>query len=162
MQLKKRFVGAAACLLGLIAIGAATTPKLSAGIKAAIVEVVMPSRPLFAVAKPPVNIPGPFGVGSDDGTLGITNLVLTNFSNNLAQINIFQPVLSPNAGSCGGPITGSGGPGSIFMTVRLQPNQTLSLPFPTPLVIPPVAGHSCIAVEGPPGFFEAYVTGFVN
>jgi len=48
------------------------------------------------------------------------------------------------------------------MTVRLQPNQTLSLPFPSPLVIPPLGGHSCIAVEGPPGFFEAYVTGFVN
>jgi len=48
------------------------------------------------------------------------------------------------------------------MTLRLQPNQTLSIPFPTPLVIPPANGHSCIAAEGPPGLFEVSVTGFVN
>jgi hypothetical protein len=162
MQLKKRFFYAAACLGALLAIGALTSPKLSAAIKATLVETVLPSQPFFAVAKTPVNIPGPFAVGPNAGTLGVTNLILTNFNNQLSQINIFQPIMSPNAADCGGPVASSGGPGSIFMTVRLEPNQTLSLPFPTPLVMTPINGHSCIAVEGPPGFFEAYVTGFVN
>jgi hypothetical protein len=53
-------------------------------------------------------------------------------------------------------------PFSISMTLRLQPNQTLNIPFPTPLVIPAVNGHSCIAAEGPPGLFEVSVVGFVN
>jgi len=103
-----------------------------------------------------------FGTGSDEGTLGITNLVMTNFNNVVSTVHIFQPELSPNAGTCFGPITGGGGPFSISMTLRLQPNQTLNIPFPTPLVIPAVDGHSCIAADGPPGLFEVSVVGFVN
>ena len=161
MQLTKRFLCTTGCLFGLVAIGATVAPKLSAAVKAALVEISLPSRPFFGQAGITVNN-NRFGTGSDDGTLGITNLVVTNFNNEVSTVEIFQPVLSPNAGSCFGPITGGGGPFSISMTLRLQPNQTLNIPFPTPLVIPPANGHSCIAANGPPGFFEVSVIGFVN
>ena len=161
MHLKKTILCSAGCLVGVLAVGGIFAPKLAAGIKAAVVEIVLPSKPFLGQAGVTVNNVH-FGTGSEEGTLGITNLVVTNFNNVVSTVEIFQPVLSTGASTCFGPITGSGGPFSIFMTLRLQPNQTLSIPFPTPLVIPPVNGHSCIAAEGPPGLFEVNVTGFVN
>lgn len=161
MQLKKHLLCTAGCLLGLAAIGVVFTPKLSAGVKAALFEMVLPSKPFFGQTGVTVNNVH-FGTGSQEGTLGITNMVVTNFNNVVSTVEVFQPVLSSSASTCFGPITGSGGPFSIFMTLRLQPNQTLNIPFPTPLVIPAVNGHSCIAAEGPPGLFEVDVTGFVN
>jgi len=161
MHLKKNLRWTAGCLVGLLACSAAFAPKVSAAIKAAVVEIVLPSKPFFGQTGVTVNDVH-FGTGTEEGTLGITNLIVTNFSNTVSTVEVFQPVLSPNAGSCFGPITGSGGPFSISMTLRLQPNQTLNIPFPTPLVIPAVNGHSCIAAEGPPGFFEVNVVGFVN
>ena len=53
MQLKKRFLYVSGCLLGIVAIGALSTPKLSAAIKAAVVEIVFPSRPFFATLAVP-------------------------------------------------------------------------------------------------------------
>jgi len=161
MHLKKSLLCAAGCLVGVLAIGAIFAPKLSAAVRAALVEIVLPSKPFFGQTGVTVNNVH-FGTGTEDGTLGITNLVVTNFNNVVSTVQIFQPVLSPSAGSCFGPITGGGGPFSISMTLRLQPNQTLNIPFPTPLVIPAVNGHSCITAEGPPGLFEVNVIGFVN
>ena len=145
----------------MLAIGAIFAPKLSAAVRAALVEIVLPSKPFFGQTGVTVNNIH-FGTGSEEGTLGITNLVVTNFNNVVSTVQVLQLVLSPSAGSCFGPITGSGGPFSITMNLRLQPNQTLNIPFPTPLVIPAVNGHSCITAEGPPGLFEVNVIGFVN
>ena len=161
MRLKKSLLGIAGCLVGVLACSAAFAPKLSAAIKTAVVEIVLPSKPFFGQTGVTVNDVH-FGTGTEDGTLGVTNLIVTNFNNVVSTVEIFQPVLSPNASTCFGPITGGGGPFSIFMTLRLQPNQTLNIPFPTPLVMPAVDGHSCIAAEGPPGLFEVDVVGFVN
>ncbi len=160
-NLKKIVLWAAGCFVGVLVSSAVFAPTLSAAIKAAVVEIVLPSKPFFGQTAVTVNDVH-FGTGSDEGTLGITNLIVTNFNDTVSTVEIFQPVLSPNAGSCFGPITGSGGPFSIFMTLRLQPNQTLNIPFPTPLVIPAVNGHSCIAAEGPRGLFEVNVIGLVN
>ena len=161
MHLKKSLLWTAGCLVGVLACSAAFAPKLSAAIKTALVEIVLPSKPFFGQTGVTVNDVH-FGTGTEEGTLGITNLVVTNFNNVVATVEVFQPGLSSNASTCFGPITGGGGPFSIFMTLRLQPNQTLNIPFPTPLVIPAVNGHSCIAAEGPPGLFEVSVVGFVN
>lgn len=162
-MLKKRLLCAAGGLVALAAVGALSAPKLKAAIKAAFVEVVQPSRPFYATLFTPVNFPGvPFAGGPDQGTLGVTNITVTNFQDTPASVTVFQPVLNPNAANCGGGIQGFGGPDSIDITIKLQANQTLTLPFPTPLVFAPQNGHSCIAVVGPAGFFEAYITGFVN
>jgi len=161
MHLKKTGLWAVGCVVGVFVSSAVFAPRLSAKIKSAIVEIALPSSPFFGQTAVTVNDVH-FGTGSDEGTLGITNLIVTNFNNVVSTVRIFQPELSPNAGTCFGPITGGGGPFSITMTLRLQPNQTLNIPFPTPLVIPAVNGHSCIAAEGPPGLFEVSVVGFVN
>jgi hypothetical protein len=161
MQLKKSLICAAGCLAGAFALSAVFAPKLSASIKTAVVEIVLPSKPFFGQTAVTVNNIH-YGTGTEEGTLGITNLVATNFSSNVSTVRIYQPVLGAGASTCFGPIAGSRGPFSISMTLRLQPNQTLNIPFPTPLVIPPQEGHSCIAAEGPPGFFEVSVIGFVN
>jgi hypothetical protein len=161
MHLKKSLLWTAGCLVGVLASSAAFAPKLSAAIKTTLVEIILPSKPFFGQTDVTVNDVH-FGTGTEEGTLGITNLVVTNFNNQVSTVQIFQPELSPNASTCFGPITGGGGPFSISMTLRLQPNQTLTIPFPTPLVIPAVNGHSCIAADGPPGFFEVDVVGFVN
>jgi len=107
MQLTKRFLFTTGCLLGVVAIGATVAPKLSAAVKAAFVEISLPGKPFFGQAGLTVNHIS-FGTGSDEGTLGITNLVVTNFNNAVSTVEIFQPVLSPSASTCFGPITGSG------------------------------------------------------
>ena len=115
-------------------------------------------------------MPGSFGgsifaTGPAQGTLGVTSLVLTNLTPDPQRVEIFQPILRSNALDCGGGVQGTGGPGSIDMILNLQPNQTLSLPFPSPLVFTPIDGHSCIAmsINGTAvDAVRAYVTGFVN
>src|SRR6266508_1483894 len=109
MQLTKRFLCTTGCLFGVLAIGVTVAPKLSAAVKAALVEIALPGKPFFGQAGLTVNN-NRFGTGSDERTLGITNLVVTNFTNAVSTVEIYQPVLSPNAGSCFGPITGTGGP----------------------------------------------------
>src|SRR6185437_3362798 len=141
IMLKKRLLCAAGGLVVLAGIGTLSAPKLKAAIKAAFVEVVQPSRPFYATVFTPVNFPGvPFAAGPDQGTIGVTNITVTNFQNTPAQVTIFQPVLNPDARSCGGGVASFGGPGSIDISVHLQPEQTLTLPFPTPLVFTPQNG----------------------
>lgn len=162
-MLMKRLLYLAGGLLALAGLGALSAPKLKGAIKAAFVEVVQPSKPFYATLFTPVNFPGvPFAGGTDQGTLGVTNITVTNFQNTPTSVTVFQPVLNSNAADCGGGVQGFGGPDSIDITIHLQAQQTLSLPFPTPLVFTPQGGHSCIAVVGPAGFFETYITGFVN
>jgi len=57
-----------------------------------------------------------------------------------------------------------GGAGTIHMDLLLQPSQTLSLPFPTPLVFDSNAVHSCIGMSGGsvPGIVVVHVNGFVS
>src|SRR5258705_4561944 len=138
MQFKKRFLWIAGCLLGVVAISGLSTPNLvAATLKQTLVELVLPSQPFFSTLGVPFNIPGARAIGPAQGTLGVTNLILTNTTDGPQRVEIFQPIMSPNAAECGGPVQGFGGPGSISMTVNLQPRQTLSLPFPAPLGFTP-------------------------
>src|SRR5947209_4606662 len=100
MQLNRRFLCVAAGLFGVVAIGTLSSPKLYAGIKAAFVEIGLPGRPFFATLAVPVNIPGAHAVGPADGTLGVTNLIVTNVTPSPQTINVFQPIMSPNAADC--------------------------------------------------------------
>jgi hypothetical protein len=165
MQSKKLLLAIAGCLLGVAAVGAMSSSKLSAAapIKATLTEVVQPSHPYFARLYVPENsTTADLAVGPDVGTLGVTSIVFTNLTTTFQRVVIFQPLMSANAADCGGPIQSFGPPGSISMIVNLAPNETTSLPFPTPLVFNPINGFSCIAIEGAYGAVAAYVTGFVN
>ena len=102
MHLKKRLLWIAGCLLGVLACSAAFAPKLSAAIKSALVEIVLPSKPFFGQTGVTVNDVH-FGTGTEEGTLGITNLIVTNFNDVVSTVEIFQPVLSQRTFvHCGG------------------------------------------------------------
>ena len=80
--------------------------------------------------------------GPAAGTLGVTSLTITNFNNSTQQLFVFAPVLGgPN---CASQITGGSNPS---YTLILEPNRTLQLTFPTPLIFPKTGGISCIAAE---------------
>ena len=144
------------------AFGVLNTPKVSAAIKAAFVEVAIPSNPFFDSMSLTTN--GTHSVGPDTGTLGVTNLTITNFDSGSQQVYLFAPVFS--AGGCGGAgpdIIGGGGP---QMTVYVQPHETLTISYPSPLTYQAVSGHTCIAAEVTTvlhgGSVLVDVNGFVN
>ena len=165
MQIKKAFL-----LLGVVAIGSLSIATPAAAQVAAPskkvesptpVETVVPSQPFQAQLNTFGGSAGPtFSVGPAQGTLAVTSLILTNLNNVVERVQIFQ---QSNADACG---IGAqiGGAGSIHMDLLLQPSQTLSLPFPSPLVFSPVNGRSCIGISGGQvaGIVIVQVTGFVN
>jgi hypothetical protein len=161
MQIKKGFL-----LLGVIAIGSLSIAKPAAaqtknGQSPTPVETVAPSQPFQAQLNTFGGQAGPtFSVGPAQGTLAVTSLILTNLNSVVERVQIFQPS-NPDACGLNAQI---GGPGSIHMDLLVQPQQTLSLPFPSPLVFNPINGHSCIGISGGQvaGIVIVQVTGFVN
>ena len=163
MQRKKALLRTAGSLLGLLFVAGLPISKASAqAIKAKNqVEVVAPSQPFQATLNTFGGQAGPtFSVGPDQGTLNVTSLILTNLNSVVERVQIFQPA---NADACG--LNAQfGGAGTIRMDLLIQPQQTLSLPFPTPLVFNSNPAHSCIGMSGGqvPGIVVVQVTGFVS
>jgi hypothetical protein len=132
--------------LALACAAAATVfcgPASAAGsLKAAYVEEVIPAH-TYTGHMTVLNATNSIGPGT--GILGISSITLTNFDTQPQQIFIFIPIYSgAGCGSGGSSIIGGTTP---QMTFYVQPQQTLHLPFPTPLVINPYAGNTCIAAE---------------
>jgi hypothetical protein len=106
-------------------------------------------------------------IGPGTGTLGVTQITLTNSdATAVDQVNIYAGILS--GGTCGGTDNVSEGT-DPFMIVRVQPNSTIAIPFPTPLVFTPKEGfdslnHTCLAAGMPLTGGNVFVTvnGFVN
>jgi hypothetical protein len=105
-------------------------------------------------------------VGPGTGTLGVTQIVVTNLGANVAQVNIYEGLLS--GGTCGGNgnVEAATNP---FLIVKVQPNSTLVIPAPTPLVFYGATGydnvaHTCVAASMPITGGDVFVTvnGFVN
>ena len=108
---------------------------------------------------------GAQSVGSGTGTLGITQIILTSSDSTVDQVNIFSALLN---GACGGTNTVEAAT-NPFLLVKVQPNSTLVIPFPTPLVITPNDGYTstlrtCLAASMPitGGNVVMTVNGFVN
>lgn len=148
-------------LIAVIALGISITPKVSAAIKAAFVEIAIPSNPFYGSIS---LLNDPVSIGPNTGTLGITNLTLTNFDSTKQQVFLFAPVFS--TGGCGGPsadIIGGAGP---QIQVYLQPQETLTISYPSPLTFRGVSGHTCIAAQVTTilhgGSVVVDVNGFVN
>ena len=165
MKLNKTILWAVGGLATVAAIGTLSAPRLSAAIKAAFVEVVIPSKPYYGTMSVAFNLldtnASKYSVGPDVGTFAVTNITLTNFSQSRQQLFIFAPVFS--SGGCGGSgslIIGGGGP---RMTVYVQPNSTQTISYPTPLVFAGIDGHACVAAQITTlGIVEVTVNGFVN
>jgi hypothetical protein len=162
MKLHKLALYSFGCLVLVAVVAAITSPKLSAAVRAALTEVVIPSRPFNDTMQHVLNLSK--SIGPDVGTLGGSNITLINYDSAAQQVFIFAPVFS--TGGCGGEgstVIRSSGP---EVTVYVQPHQTLTLPYPSPLVFSPVDGHTCVAaivqtqLNG--GSVLVSVTGFVN
>jgi len=162
MKLNKTILWAVGGFITLAAIGTLSAPRLSAAIKAAFVEVVIPSKPFFDTMFLANN--NPQSVGSDLGTFGVTTITLTNFSQSTQQVFIFAPVFS--SGGCGGSGSLIIGGGRPTMNVYVQPRSTQTISYPTPLVFAGIGGHACLAAEVTTllndGSVEVTVNGFVN
>lgn len=126
-----------------VALSAASAPAGAAGsIKAAQVEEVIPTH-TYTGHMTVLNAVSSVGPGT--GILGVTSLTLTNFDNGPQQVFIFVPQYSSaGCGAGGSSVIGGAQP---QMTVYVQPQSTLHLTYPTPLVYNPYLGNTCIAAE---------------
>jgi|SRR5271157_2162432 len=123
----------------------------------------IPATPFFGRMQ--LSGTGAQSVGPGTGTLGVTQIVITNFDSTVNQVNIYAALL--NSGTCGGTNNVSAGT-DPFLIFRVQPNSTLVIPAPTPLVFSPQTGydslpHTCVAASMPITAGNVFVTvnGFV-
>jgi hypothetical protein len=152
-------------------------PKAAHAIAATLVQVTnttanpvptapaVPGNPFFGLMT--LNGTGAQSVGPGTGTLGVTQIVITNTSASLAEVNVYAALLS--GGTCGGSnnVEAAANP---FLVLSVAANSTLVIPAPTPLVFWPATGydnlpHTCVAAGMPiTGGSNVYVSvnGFVN
>jgi len=151
-------------------------PKTVHALAAALVQVTntdanpvptttaVPGTPYFALLQ--LSGTATQSVGPGTGTLGVTQIVLTSEDSTVDQVNIFAGLF--NGGTCGG-TNNVEAPTNPFLVVKVQPNSTLVIPFPTPLVFTPQDGydnvnHTCVGIGAPitGANLIATVNGFVN
>jgi hypothetical protein len=172
---KSALMGAGCVLLAGLTL-TLLAPKAAHALAATLVDVTnttanpvptapaVPGTPFFAY----MQLSGytPQSVGPGTGTLGVTQIVLTSSDSVVDQVNIYAGLL--NGGTCGatGNIEAATNP---FLVVKVQPNSTLVIPAPTPLVFTPQDGydnvnHTCVAAGMPVTGGNVFVTvnGFVN
>jgi hypothetical protein len=155
MKLNKTILWAAGGFLTVAFAGIFTAPKVAAAIPATFVEVVVPSNPFYGrMNLSPQNFVK--SVGPETGTLGVTNITVTNFDSTRNTVFILAPLFA--GGGCGSVITGGAGPN---LTISVEPFATQTVAYPTPLVFGGIQGHTCVAAQGS-GNVEVYVNGFVN
>ena len=147
---------AAAALLTVSLIGVSFAPKVRAAVRAAFVEVVIPSQPFndTLILKTGITAVS----GPDTGTLGVTSFTISNFSLLNQTVFIFSPAVSGTGGCRFSTVVGGGSPS---INVFVPPQQTIQLTYPTPLVFPSVGGHTCLAAQSGTEV-DVLVNGFVN
>jgi hypothetical protein len=156
MKPNKTILYAAGAFLTLALAGIFVAPRVSAAIRATFVEVVVPSTPFYGVMSA-FSLQNYYkSVGPDTGTLGITNITITNRDSTTNVVFIFAPLFS--GGGCGSVPTGGSYPN---LSIYVEPNSTKTITYPTPLVFGNIQGHTCVAAQAY-GNVEVYLNGFVN
>jgi hypothetical protein len=160
----KKILYAGAGMLSLALIGTLAAPKVTAAARAALVEIVIPSTPFYGSMS--LSGFGAQSVGPGTGTLGVSQIVITNFDSVVNQVNIYAALL--NGGTCGGNgnVQAASSP---FLVVKVQPNSTLVISPATPIVFTPQDGydnvnHTCVGAGMPVSGGNVFVgiNGFVN
>jgi hypothetical protein len=93
-------------LVGLAALGTMTAPKLRAAVKAALVEVVVPSQPLFVGCTGLQPDSPACAVGPATGTFAVSSITVENFNTGTVLANIFQATTA-QGGCAGGVVAGN-------------------------------------------------------
>ncbi len=163
MKLKKLIVYVASGLLTIAAVGAVTAPKLTAAIRGAFVEIVIPSHPYASTGV----IKTFLTTGPDTGTLGVTSITLTNFEATPETVFIWEPTLS--AGSCGpsGVLDLSSTNAVLGFYIAVPAKQTMHFTYPSPLTFSGIGGHTCVGGlllggDTPSVGVQMVINGFVN
>ncbi|MEO7940917.1 MAG: hypothetical protein ABIR55_20015 [Burkholderiaceae bacterium] len=139
----------AASLAALVAVGVGLIvsmlhiPQAVAATRAALVELIAPSRPFFGSANGSANY-ATIGPGST-GVLAVSSITLTNFGSTLRTVFIFRPVLADGA-TCGSSEVAGGSSPRFYVIV--PPAQTVHLTYPVPIVYSAASGLSCVAFGG--------------
>ena len=112
----------------------------------------MPSKPLSEFLAN-----GTSGSGSASGVLGITSLTVVNGGASDTPVFIFaMGVVGPTCDS-----QELSGTARLLAYALVQANSTMHLTYPSPLVVTPINGFSCIRMNPKPGI-TAMFNGFVN
>lgn len=155
MKPTKTILYAAGAFLTLAFAGIFAAPKVSAAIRATFVEVVIPSNPYYGrMILSPQNYL--LSTGPDTGTLGVTNITVTNLDSTSNLVFIFAPLFT--GGGCGTTIFDAASP---RLTIYAAPYSTQTISYPTPLVFGPLQGHACVGAQSA-GNVQVFVNGFVN
>ena len=150
---RSKLAGAALCIASTIAgLCAAPGAFAAGGIRAAYVEQVMPTKPLSEFLAS-----GTQGSGSASGVLGITSLTLVNTATTKTSVFIFAiGVVGPTCDSA--EVSGNS---RLLAHVLVPPDSTMHLTYPSPLVVSPINGFSCIRMNPKPGLTVMF-NGFIN
>lgn len=128
------------------------------------VAPAVPATPFFGLMQ--LSGTGAQSAGPGTGTLAVTQIVITSSDSTVDQVNIYAALL--HNGTCGGSgnVEAATNP---FLIVKVQPNSTIVIPAPTPLVFYAVDGydslpHTCVAAAMPitGGNVIVTVNGYVN
>jgi hypothetical protein len=129
------------------------------------VEAVVPGKPFSAVFQPNAGV---VSTGPSAGVLGITSVTITSFGTSQTATMALVAMSMPDGVNCGG--------AGVVLTdlqqrvlLRVQPNETVHLTYPSPWVIGaglavPAGQHLCLGGEqiGGDGPVYIHVSGFVN
>lgn len=150
-------------------IAALSTALGFGNVQAAAFPEVTANKSNIADPTPPAAPPKPFfasldvnssmqAVGPGNSKIVITNITLTNFSSSVQSVYVFAPIFASGAKKCADQVVGGSEPG---MNIEVQPNQTISLPFPSGLVFHGFTPN-CVAVQGQGANVDAYLTGYTQ
>jgi hypothetical protein len=109
------------------------------------------------------NVSVAIGTGTN-ASIGITSIIFSNNSASQVQVDFFEA--STSAPQCGGTVSGTIGdhPDSFIV---VKPQSTAQYTFPSPLVVKPISGQSCLGFGSTGGALDngvisVIVSGFLN
>ena len=130
MKRMKQMFMAAGGLLALADMATFVAPRVGAALKGALVEVIIPSHPYWGHAYFPAQTQvTSLTIGPGTGTLGITSITISNFTNDPNHV-YFQGVTTQDPG-CQGPVISTGEKTLFFISPA---KSTTHYVFPAPVV----------------------------
>ncbi|MEO6277233.1 hypothetical protein [Roseateles sp.] len=148
-----------AVLCATVAFLAASMPPAAnaAGVRAAYVETVAPSKPYrITMAVPHFGGVG-FGPGASTGVLGISSISFTHEGSGSARVSLRQ-IKSLGADCRYDPFA----PQTRISTFYVQSATMLHIPYPTPLVLESWEGLICLVVDSSEANTQMTLNGFLN
>lgn len=120
------------------------------------VRVAPPSRPFRGTAVSSNRTVGP----GQDETLALTSITITNFTDEVEEVQLFEALVDGDPTTCSGEVSGTPD-GAFFGGFLAPPQATTQVTYPTPLVLGANGGSGCVHVMLPSGV-RALLVGFAG